>query len=111
MEELNGKKKYILIIVFMFLTLPICLMFLKEGMKESLIFGYLYALNPIVIFVVSLMYAVKCGPDWKYPVIVGALFIPAAVIYFGLKNLVFVITYAVFSFVGVGIGALLKRFF
>lgn len=105
----EGGKKYLLIIIFLFFTLPITLMFLNDNIKAGLVFGYLYALAPIVVFSVSLMYAVRNGFNWRFPVIVGAMFIPAVIIYFELQNIVFALTYCIFSFVGSAFGTFIKR--
>ncbi|MCH5186080.1 MAG: hypothetical protein J1F64_08145 [Oscillospiraceae bacterium] len=110
MEDFEKSRKYMLVIVFTFFTLPLFFMFLKEGVKESIIFGYLYALNPIAVFAVSVLYAVRCGFDPKFPLVVGAIFIPAVFIYFDWHNIVFGITYAVFSYIGTAVGVFFRRF-
>lgn len=109
MQEFNQNRKYLLVIVFLFFTLPIALMFLNDNIKQSLTFGYLYALNPIAVFIVSFIYALKCGFDKKFPFIVGLLFIPAVIIYFEFQNIIFAFTYCIFSFIGEGCGYWLKK--
>lgn len=108
-ETFENGKKYLLIIIFVFLTLPITIMFLNDNLKTGLTFGYLYALNPIIVFSVSLMYAVRNGFDWRFPVIIGLLFIPAVIIYFDFQNIVFALTYCIFSYIGSAFGAFVKR--
>jgi len=113
MEENNEHRKYYLIMVFMYFTLPIFFMFLDETMKQSISFGYISALNPIVIFAASLIYAVRHGFVWKYSITAGLAFLPAIFIYFDFRNIlyyVFAITYAIMSFAGIAAGMFIKRF-
>ncbi len=102
-------RKYLLVIIFLYFTLPLGIVFIKGGIRESLMFGYLYALNPIMVFADSLMYAVRHGFEWKFPVMVGVLFIPSALIYFHWQDIVFALTYGIFSFIGAAFGTLIKK--
>lgn len=116
MKKLNDKKEfgidtmrtYLIIVIFLYYTLPIVFKFMGEN-GNAFSDMQLLALNPIVIFLVTVMYTVKVGINWKFPFILALIFIPNIFIFYDLTALVYAITYWVISFAGLALGALIKR--
>ncbi len=116
-KKLNDKKEfgidtmrtYLIIVIFLYYTLPIVFKFMGENGK-AFSDMQLLALNPIVIFLVTVMYTVKVGINWKFPFILALIFIPNIFIFYDWTALVYAITYWVISFAGLALGAGVKKF-
>jgi len=63
---------------------------------------------PVVVFVVSMLFSVKFGYYWYFPIIIGLLWIPNLFL-LNDSAAVYILMYAVVSFVGQLIGMLFKK--
>ena len=63
---------------------------------------------PVVVFVVSMLFSVKYGYYWYFPIIIGLLWIPNLFL-LNDSAAVYILMYAVVSFVGQLIGMLFKK--
>lgn len=105
----ESMKPYLLVIIFLFYTLPVVFALMKES-GEQLMLMQVFALNPIVIFIVTMLYTVRVGTNVKFPILVAAIFLPTIFIFYGMTGLAYDITYAVISYVALAAGALINRF-
>lgn len=105
---MDTMRTYITIAIFLFYTLPVVFKLMGEQ-GEAFITMQLVALNPIVLFVETIMYTVKTGINWKLPFIFAGLFIPTILIFFDWTAIAYSITYWVLSFIALAFGALIRR--
>ena len=69
----------------------------------------LMGLNPMVVFLTTIMYTVRVGINWKFPFIAGALFLPTIFLFYTFEHIVYAITYAVIAYAALALGALIRR--
>jgi O-antigen/teichoic acid export membrane protein len=70
---------------------------------------FLLLVVPIVCFVSALVYGFFVGFKWFYPIIVAILFVPTIFIYYNSSAFIYIIIYAAFAFIGIGIGGLFHK--
>ena len=63
---------------------------------------------PVVVFVVSMLFSVKYGYYWYFPIIIGLLWIPNLFL-LNDSAAIYILMYAVVSLVGQLIGILFKK--
>ena len=63
---------------------------------------------PVIVFVVSMLFSLKFGYYWYFPIIIGLLWIPNLFL-LNDSAAVYILMYAVVSFVGQLIGMLFKK--
>lgn len=69
----------------------------------------LLGLLPIIVFVLSLIYAKANGYKWYLSVIVALLWFPTVFIYYNDSAFVYSLTYMTISYLGQGVGFLLNK--
>lgn len=61
-------------------------------------------INPVYCFIFSLLYTIRFGVRLWFPFAVGALFLPAAVLFYGPVYLLYSPGYACIALIGCGLG-------
>lgn len=75
----------------------------------SALFTALLVINPLLNFVLGAFYAWRYGPWMLFPVFTAAVFLPAVYIVYNESALIYGALYLVAGFVGLGLGALVRR--
>lgn len=105
-EDMKG---YLMILLFLFYTLPVVFLLIRGDTAMMLTQMQLMGLNPMVVFLTTVMYTVRVGINWKFPFIVGGLFLPTIVLFYTFEHIVYAITYAVIAYAALALGALIRR--
>ena len=98
------KKYYVYILVMLAFYVAAPLLCRDTG---SAIFTLL-CLLPVILFILSLVYAKMNGFKWHLSIIIGLLWLPA-IIYLNESATVYALIYGVISFVGQGVGFLVNK--
>lgn len=61
-------------------------------------------INPIYCFIFSLLYTIRFGLRIWFPLAVGALFLPASLLFYNPVYLLYAAAYACVAFIGCGLG-------
>lgn len=105
-EDMKG---YLMILLFLFYTLPVVFLLIRGDTAMMLTQMQLMGLNPMVVFLTTVMYTVRVGINWKFPFIAGGLFLPTIVLFYTFEHIVYAITYAVIAYAALALGALIRR--
>lgn len=114
-------KGYIFADLIAFHIVP--LMFIIMGMEM------LYAMpmmlmtaNPVFVVIVSLIYGMRQGFTWKFPVFTAVIFAPSIIMYYMplttseeimyaiLSTTIYTLVYLIFSFIAIAVGGWLKKY-
>ena len=68
----------------------------------------LLCLLPVILFILSLVYAKMNGFKWYLSIIIGLLWLPA-IIYLNESASIYALIYGIISFVGQGVGFLVNK--
>lgn len=98
------KKYYVYILVMLVFYVAAPLLCRDTG---SAMFTLL-CLLPVVLFILSLVYAKMNGFKWYLSIIIGLLWLPA-IIYLNESASIYALIYGVISFVGQGVGFLVNK--
>ena len=98
------KKYYVYILVMLVFYVAAPLLCRDTG---SAMFTLL-CLLPVVLFILSLVYAKMNGFKWYLSIIIGLLWLPA-IIYLNESATIYALIYGVISFVGQGVGFLVYK--
>ena len=98
------KKYYVYILVMLAFYVAAPLLCRDTG---SAMFTLL-CLLPVVLFILSLVYAKMNGFKWHLSIIIGLLWLPA-IIYLNESATIYALIYGVISFIGQGIGFLINK--
>ena len=93
---------YILVMLAFYVAAPLLCRDTGSAMFTLLI------LLPVVLFILSLIYAKMNGFKWYLSIIIGLLWLPA-IIYFNESATIYALIYGVISFVGQGVGFLVNK--
>lgn len=115
----ENSKLYISALILLFHILP--LMFIGGGETgRALLNSYgLLVFNPLIITVTMIIYGIKHGFNCKMPLICLLLSVASVAMYYSFKNIsymltsviVFLIVYAIYAFIAIGIGSFIKKLF
>ena len=92
---------YILVMLAFYVAAPLLCRDTGSAMFTLLI------LLPVVLFILSLIYAKMNGFKWYLSIIIGLLWLPA-IIYLNESATIYALIYGVISFVGQGVGFLMN---
>ena len=98
------KKYYVYILVMLAFYVAAPLLCRNTG---SAIFTLL-CLLPVILFILSLVYAKMNGFKWYLSIIIGLLWLPA-IIYLNESASIYALIYGIISFVGQGVGFLMNK--
>lgn len=98
------KKYYVYILVMLAFYVAAPLLCRNTG---SAIFTLL-CLLPVILFILSLVYAKMNGFKWYLSIIIGLLWLPA-IIYLNESASIYALIYGIISFVGQGVGFLVNK--
>ncbi len=99
-------KKYIIYIAVLLLAYYVSPLIIKDTGSAMFV---LLLLVPIVNFVLSFIYGVKCKFNIIYPLISGILFIPTIFIYYNSTATFYIVVYIVISLVGLLLGRIFYK--
>ena len=98
------KKYYVYILVMLAFYVATPLLCRDTG---SAMFTLL-CLLPVILFILSLIYAKMNGFKWYLSIIIGLLWLPA-IIYLNESAIIYALIYGVISFAGQGVGFLMNK--
>lgn len=114
---LDDSKIYIIITIVMFHILPLVFIMLGENGKTILGMSYVTS-NPIFLAIAGLIYGIRKGFNFKFPLIMAVLSVLSVIMYgdFGAEMaiaspVVLGIVYLIFSFGATAMGGFVKRAF
>ena len=95
---------YIFTFVALFYAVPIVARLDVQLAQTGLLFYMLYIFNPALSFGLNIMYAMKHGFIWYFPLFAGALFIPSIFIYYNQTAVIYIFAYIVLAYIGAAAG-------
>ena len=98
------KKYYVYILVMLAFYVAVPLLCRDTG---SAIFTLL-CLLPVILFILSLVYAKMNGFKWYLSLAVALLWLPIVFIYYNESAMIYALIYGVISFIGQGVGFLMN---
>ncbi len=121
--EISTAKMYIVVLLIVFHIIPLLFAFMGTSGMKLLMNVFLYTINVIAIFGIGLLYGIKVGYNFKFPLIMTVISVLSFVFYYNdntifstpvnyiQTGLITIIVYTVFSFLATLIGGALKKFF
>jgi hypothetical protein len=111
-------KMYLIALVITFHILPLFFVILGENGVALMTNMFLFMLNPMFIFIISLLYGVRIGFNWKYTLIAVIIATASVPMYYSFETLgnvvistiISLIVYYVFVVVSTAIGGFLKKY-
>ena len=100
------KKYYVYILVMLAFYVAAPLLCRDTGSAMFTLLCFL----PVILFILSLVYAKMNGFKWHLSIIIGSLWLPA-IIYLNESATIYALIYGVISFVGQGVGFLINSLF
>lgn len=111
-------KMYLVALLLLFHILPLFFVFMGENGVALMTNMFLFMLNPMFIFIVSLLYGVRVGFNWKFTGIAAIITTASVPMYYDFETLahlvittvISLIVYYIFIVVSTVIGGFLKRY-
>lgn len=107
----NTMKKmlpYLLLATLLFYGVPSLAVNIKEGAKSLMVLGLL-AVNTIYCFISGLLFTLRNGFRWYYPILLGILFVPAVTAFYNSSATIYVFAYMLLAAAGSGFGVLFNK--
>ena len=116
--NLEDAKPYLITVLIAFHILPLFFVFMGEGGADILQNTMMLILNPILIFVIGILYVVRYGFEWKFPLIMAALSTLSIFMYYSFLDGMYMvqaiiicgIVYLVFSYASTLVGKVIRHF-
>lgn len=110
-------KIYIMLTIIMFHIVPLIFVMLGKNGQEILRMSFLMMLNPIFVAITGLIYGIKKGFNFKFPIIMGFLAAISVPMYYTFETseymmqttIIMAIVYIIFSVVSAAIGGFVKK--
>ncbi|HFR4576267.1 TPA: hypothetical protein ACHWJ6_000605 [Streptococcus suis] len=104
---------YILPTLLVYYLVPVLIMYspLDDLTIKGLLINLILVYQPILILLISIIYTVKHGFSWWFPLVIGLLYLPVDTLIFpnaeGAE--IYLIPYILVSFIGAGVGVLIRK--
>lgn len=116
--NIKDAKPYIIGILICFHIVPLIFVIMGDTGAEILQNTMMLLLNPILIFLIGLLYGVRFGYEWKFPLLAGFLSTLSILMYYSFLNVMYMVqsvvlcavVYFLFVYMSVLGGSFLKRF-
>ena len=115
--SIDDSKIYVILTIVMFHILPLALVMLGEKGQEVLLMSFMVMLNPIFIALSGLIYGIRKGYNFKYPLFMGIISSISIPMYYNFETnsylvqtlMVMTVVYMAFAFVSTAVGAFIKK--
>ena len=91
------------VVALLYYLIPVFLIHDKGSVMFYILIGI-----PGIVFVVSMLFSVKFGYYWYFPIVIGLLWIPNLIL-LNDSAAIYILVYAVVSFIGQLIGMLFRK--
>lgn len=120
--DIDTAKWHILAIIILFHILPLAMLIMGETGRQILSTIFMVYLNPILIFVVMLIYGMRMGFNFKMPIICTLLAAASIAMYYTTPSqedylfytiqstVVMFIVYGFISYISTALGAFIKHY-
>ena len=116
--SMDNSKIYIILTIVMFHIVPLVLVMMGEEGQNILLVTFLMMLNPIFIALTGLIYGIKKGYNFKFPLFMGVIASISIPMYYNFESgaymaqtlVVMALVYIAFAFLSTLIGAFIKKF-
>ena len=127
--ETETAKTYLMVLLITFHIIPIFFVCMGEKGVIGLYSIFLNLINIIVLFIVGVFYGIRIGYNFKFPLIMTVIAILSYLFYYNgtvlvadgnarqeqaayiVYGVIYLLTYAAFSFFSTALGGFAKRFF
>ena len=103
MNTIKKMLPYLIILVLVFYLTPLLIVDSGSGIYILLL------INPLICFVVSILYGIKHSFHWLYAILVAILFVPTIFLYFNSSAWVYSIGYGIIALIANAIGMLFYK--
>ncbi|HFH9837068.1 TPA: hypothetical protein ACGOVD_000554 [Streptococcus suis] len=104
---------YILPTLLVYYLVPVLIMYspLDDLTIKGLLINLILVYQPILILLISIIYTVKHGFSWWFPLLQGLLYLPVDTLIFpnAEGSEIYVIPYILIGFLGVGVGGVMRK--
>ena len=115
--SIDDSKVYIILTIVMFHIVPLALVMMGEKGQEVLMITFLMMLNPIFVGLAGLIYGIKKGYNFKFPLFMGVIAAISIPMYYNFESgtymmqtlIVMAVVYLAFAFVATAVGAFIKK--
>ncbi|HFR3797564.1 TPA: hypothetical protein ACHVHO_001544 [Streptococcus suis] len=104
---------YILPTLLVYYLVPVLIMYspLDDLTIKGLLINLILVYQPILILLISIIYTVKHGFSWWFPLLQGLFYLPVDALIFpnaeGAE--IYLVPYILVSFIGAGVGVLIRK--
>lgn len=113
MREVRKLVWYILPVLVVYYLVPVLIMYspLDDLTIKGLLIDLLLVYQPVLIFILSIIYTAKHGFSWWFPLMLGLLYLPVDSLIFpnAEGSEIYVIPYILVGFLGAGVGILMRK--
>lgn len=115
--SMDDSKTYIIATIVMFHIVPLFFVMMGENGEAILLQFFLMMLNPMFIAITGLIYGIKKGFNFKFPIFMAIIAAVSIPMYYSFEAAQFLLTttliemlvYAIFSFASTVIGGFVKK--
>lgn len=115
--SVDDSKIYIILTIVMFHIVPLAFVMMGENGQQILMLTFLMMLNPIFIVITGLIYGIKKGFNYKFPMFMGIIATVSVLMYYDFDSIVYkaqtviimMIVYIIFALLSTVIGGWLKK--
>lgn len=115
--SVDDSKIYIILTIVMFHIVPLAFVMMGENGQQILMLTFLMMLNPIFIALTGLIYGIKKGFNYKFPMFMGIIATVSIPMYYKFETgaymmqtvIIMMIVYILFALLSTVIGGWLKK--
>ncbi len=115
--SVDDSKIYIILTIIMFHIVPLALVMAGKNGQDVLLVTFMMMLNPIFVALTGLIYGIKKGYNFKFPLFMGVIAAISIPMYYNFESasymlqtfMVMTAVYIIFSFVSTFVGAFIKK--
>lgn len=114
--SVDDSKIYIIATIIMFHILPLFFVIMGENGQLLLSQFFLVQLNPLFIALTGLIYGIKKGFNFKFPLVMGVIAAASVPMYYNIDSslilqtsIIEAIVYIAFAFISTAIGGFVKK--
>lgn len=115
--SMDDSKIYIILTIIMFHIVPLIFVMLGSNGEQILLTSFMMMLNPMFIVIAGLIYGIKKGFNFKFPLFMGIIAGVSIPMYYKFESpaymlqtaIIMLIVYLVFAFVSTVIGGFVKK--
>ncbi|MGN0107708.1 MAG: hypothetical protein ACI4A5_08430 [Hominilimicola sp.] len=115
--SIDDSKIYIILTIIMFHIVPLAFVMMGENGQQILMLTFLMTLNPMFLAITGLIYGIKKGFNFKFPLFMGIIAAVSVPMYYKFDTsaymmqtaIVMLFVYVIFALIATVIGGWLKK--